>query len=210
VRYSISHGRSGSHLALLIALMCRNFLQFLGRKKLVEAHLGQHLVLDGDTILLHEEERLIRMKQAESGHSDWDRLFYLPTASDAPVRAFRHWLSAATDNGEGPTNTVDWAPGVSRELPPLERNRAVLLDRLNSHTLQCSECRKGLEDAIFAKKLSFSLACVFVATSAALSSIRMSSAAAGLALICAANGYRQMKQQQRFVFEDYVHASRDS
>ena len=187
-------------------LPSRNFLKFFKKGTRVEEHLGQHLVLDGDTPLLHYQERFI--ESASDKRSDWDRIFYLPTPSDAPVRAFRRWLAIASDRGNGPTNTVNWPASMSGRLPPLETDRRVLLDRLHSHTLQCTECSEGLNTTRRRMRASWAATVAFLAAAASLPGIQASCTASGLGCLAAYNGYRLREREKRFIFEDYVHSER--
>ncbi|KAK4371620.1 hypothetical protein RND71_011095 [Anisodus tanguticus] len=99
-------------------------------------HLGQNLILDSDTYLLHVEEHKLK----EIGSYNWLKACYVPTKADAIVVAFRRWLNKYA-GGE-----VDWRGKYNGDLPPTPP-REQLLDRYWTHTVNCTSCNlayKGL------------------------------------------------------------------
>ncbi|CAM9179351.1 unnamed protein product [Discosporangium mesarthrocarpum] len=170
---------------------------------IVRAHLAQHLVLDGDTPALHFQERELYAKgetTVQGGNPD--RSFYMPTVSDVPVRAFRRWLK--DEAGGGPV----WPMGKDAPLGPV-LPREVMLDRLHSHTLQCSECSKAYHGAGKAKKGFGIGSFLCLAAAAAAPRGTWATGLVGGAIVNAAMALYMVRREQEFVFVDYVHASRD-
>ncbi|BBN00577.1 hypothetical protein MPTK1_2g00380 [Marchantia polymorpha subsp. ruderalis] len=112
-------------------------------------------LLDGDESLLHGQERLLR--ESTNGQIEkWNQAFFMPCAADRFVSAFRQWL-----NRHGGKN-VQWADGVDPSLPPLIKNKELLLDRYESHTKHCKVCSKALQNFRIARQALYILAAVLV------------------------------------------------
>lgn len=116
---------------------------FIGLTPEWYSHLGQNRILEDDQIFLHWQERALA---AEGGSQNYARSFYLPTAADRFVIAFRNWV-----------NRYQAEPLADRPLPA---RQAVpdLLERYHSHTEQCNSCRTALKRL---QQLRFSTAMLF-------------------------------------------------
>ena len=88
-------------------------------------------------VFLHAQERFLERLGGRSGRG-WAKHFYLPTAADLYVIAFRKWLEK---HGGG---DPQWAPGVDTALPPMEHAVEALMDRYQSHTKNCLACMTAL------------------------------------------------------------------
>ncbi len=90
------------------------------------SHLGQNRILEDDQIFLHWQEQALA---TEGGSQNYARSFYLPTAADRFVIAFRNWV-----------NHYKAEPLGNRPLPP-RQPVFELMERYHSHTENCSSCR---------------------------------------------------------------------
>eukprot|EP00752_Nemacystus_decipiens_P014318 g12737.t1 len=187
---------------------CRNF--FLQhpviprrfRNSLAKEHLAQQRVLDGDSVILHVQERFLA-GAGEQGVKRPEKTFYMPTDSDTPIRRFRRWYHSR--GGDGPT----WAKGVDpSDLGPV-LPREEILDRLNAHTKDCAACGKAMRVSATVKRLSAWGTLLLLAAAAAaprgMAPVRLATGA--LASACLSVAMR--KREQRFIFVDYVHAKLD-
>ncbi|KAL4418948.1 hypothetical protein ABPG77_001770 [Micractinium sp. CCAP 211/92] len=158
------------------------------------AHLTLHDILDGDTVLLHYQER--HLEQARKG---W-RSCFMATSADGAALALRRWLELAG----GPAG-IPWA-GRSGSLPPAEPSKRVLLDRLSSHTEHCSACSGALRTLRRARTAGLSAAIASTAVAVWLPSEGTTTAATalaaafGVALAAAAHW-----AEPQFVFVDFSH-----
>ena len=67
------------------------------------------------------------LRDATSGLVEkWNKAFFMPTAADRYVGAFRQWLTRFAGKG------VQYAAGVGPNLPPSITNREDLLDRYHT------------------------------------------------------------------------------
>ncbi|KAM0011822.1 putative pheophorbide a oxygenase [Helianthus debilis subsp. tardiflorus] len=117
-------------------------------------HIGQNLIICSDMYLLHIEEK----KLMETGFSNWLKVCFVPTKSDAKVVAFRKWLKKYSGG------QVDWGNGLLPPTPPREQ----LMDRYWSHVVNCSSCNgayKGLNALKVALQV-FSVAAVAMVAAA--------------------------------------------
>ncbi|KXZ51963.1 hypothetical protein GPECTOR_11g86 [Gonium pectorale] len=160
----------------------------------------RNAVLDGDTYMLHIQERLLRAQG-----DDWQRGYYMPAPADSSVVAMRRWL----DEFGGAVPTCE--PGAP--LPPAMSKREVL-DRYSQHTKDCRHCQAALRN--------IDLATALAAAGAALAAVWLvARAVVGLPLLAPASGWgalaavacagavaalRSLRQQ--FFYVDYVHAER--
>ncbi|KXZ52663.1 hypothetical protein GPECTOR_9g708 [Gonium pectorale] len=172
------------------------------------AHVGaidhtffRHPIFDGDTYLLHVQERLL-----EGRGNDWQRGYYMPAPADGSVVALRRWL----DSHGAPTPTCE----TGTRLPPLLPKREVL-DRYGQHTAGCAACRTALrrvELAAAAAGALAALAAVWLVARAAVGLPLLGTAAGGLGLLAAAVGTAAaaalLRLRRKFLFEDYVHADK--
>ncbi len=165
----------------------------------------RNLVLDGDMIFLHYQERFLQQKQQTES---WKTAYKLPTSADRLVVEFRRWFDKYCQ-GKLPWDEVGIS--LSDSLPFLE-NRQQLLDRYNQHTRHCSSCRQAL--AMVRRSQIFLLAyfALVVASVAAMpDAIRVpfglpltATALVGLAVFA----WLKFWLEPRFIFVDYVHADK--
>lgn len=94
-------------------------------------------LLDGDMILLHQQERFFQQKKLVES---WKTAYKLPTSADRLVIEFRNWFEKYC-NGDLPWNEV----GINfLQNSNINDSRTVLLDRYKQHTQHCSSCRGAL------------------------------------------------------------------
>lgn len=94
-------------------------------------------LLDGDMILLHQQERFFQHKKLVES---WKTAYKLPTSADRLVIEFRNWFEKYC-NGHLPWDEV----GINfLQNSNINDSRTVLLDRYKQHTQHCSSCRGAL------------------------------------------------------------------
>jgi phenylpropionate dioxygenase-like ring-hydroxylating dioxygenase large terminal subunit len=92
-------------------------------------HIGNHKVLEDDQVFLHWQER--QLSQA-GGSAATDKAFFLPTAADVYVAALHRWIKNHSSE-----------PFEGEPLParlPVD----ALMDRYQSHTVNCRSCSTAL------------------------------------------------------------------
>jgi phenylpropionate dioxygenase-like ring-hydroxylating dioxygenase large terminal subunit len=92
-------------------------------------HIGQNGVLEDDQIFLHYQERYLA---AKGGSANFTKAFYLPTKADSFVFELRQWV-----------NQYNAEPFPGESFPPI-LSREKLLERYDSHTVNCASCRTAL------------------------------------------------------------------
>lgn len=96
-------------------------------------------VLDGDMILLHQQENFLQQTPYPQG---WKTAYKLPTSADRLVIEFRQWLDKYC-HGQLPWQEV----GINvSEHVKINLNREELLNRYKQHTVHCSSCRNALKN----------------------------------------------------------------
>lgn len=158
-------------------------------------------ILDGDMILLHEQERFL---QERNPTETWKTAYRLPTQSDRMVMEFRRWLDRYAPSLPWATLTTE----PSWTLP----NRTQLLDRYHQHTLICSSCRSALQ---MIQRIKLGLL-VFSAIATAIAALIPDAQRLwiGLPLVLlallalAGYGWLKYRLEPQFYFVDYVHADR--
>jgi phenylpropionate dioxygenase-like ring-hydroxylating dioxygenase large terminal subunit len=167
LEYAINLGNTGKKLGLvvycipispgksrIVAQFPRNFAKTLHRiipRWWNHIH-ERHLVLDGDMILLHQQEYLLQQKQL---NESWKTAYKLPTNADRLVIEFRNWFDKYCQ-GKLPWNQV----GISDlETSKINDNRAEILDRYQQHTQNCSSCRTAVKNL---ERLQIALLAYFV------------------------------------------------
>lgn len=101
---------------------------------------NRNQVLDGDMILLHQQEHFLNQKKS---FTSWKSAYKLPTSADRLVIEFRNWFDKYCQ-GHLPWNEV----GISTlENSKINSDRSVILDRYKQHTQHCSSCRNALKTA---------------------------------------------------------------
>ncbi|KAI3747064.1 hypothetical protein L6452_09507 [Arctium lappa] len=165
-------------------------------------HIGQNLVIDSDLYLLHVEEK----KVLEAGLSNWQKVCFVPTKSDANVVAFRKWLKKYAGG------RVEWGNKFDGSLPPTPP-REVLMDRYWSHVVNCSSCNAAYKslNAIEVSLQVFSLASVAIV--AATKQGMISVAARNTLVVAAVMCFVGSKWLSHFIYKnfryhDYNHAFR--
>ncbi|WP_414754427.1 Rieske 2Fe-2S domain-containing protein [Anabaena sp. CCY 9910] len=154
LEYAISVGNDGKQLGLvtyclpvspgksrIVAQFPRNFAKTLHRltPRWWDHIKTRNLVLDGDMILLNQQEHLIQQRQLSA---TWKTAYKMPTSADRLVIEFRKWFDKYCDGG------LPWKEvGIPiPEAAAINDNRDVLLDRYKQHTRHCSSCRNTLKN----------------------------------------------------------------
>ncbi|MGD1701878.1 Rieske 2Fe-2S domain-containing protein [Dapis sp. BLCC M229] len=125
----------------IIAQSTRNFGNTLQRfKPRWWDHIKtRNLLIDGDMVLLNQQEYLLQQKQSSQS---WKTAYKLPTNADRSVIEFRNWFDKYC-GGKLPWSEV----GISEKNNSLiNNNHALLLDRYQQHTQHCSSCRQALKN----------------------------------------------------------------
>ncbi|WP_016951961.1 Rieske 2Fe-2S domain-containing protein [Anabaena sp. PCC 7108] len=162
-------------------------------------------VLDGDMILLHQQEYFLKQKQFSE---NWKTAYKLPTSADRLVIEFRNWFDKYCQ-GQLPWSQA----GVSVvESSKINDDRAVILDRYKQHTQHCRSCRNAVKNI---HGLQILLLVYFVITISGVAilpdSLRMH---LGLPLVITAllglGAYSWLKFRliPQFYFVDYIHAEK--
>ncbi|GAB4541150.1 MAG: Rieske 2Fe-2S domain-containing protein [Pleurocapsa sp.] len=218
LEYNISFGNDGKKIGLvtycmpvapnksrIVAQFPRNFAKTLHRiiPRWWEHINTRNLVLDGDMILLRQQEYFLQQRS-----DSWQTAYKLPTSADRLVIEFRKWLDRNCD-ARLPWNAKQLN---NSELNPLACSREILLDRYHQHTQHCSSCRNTLETI---KTVQWILLIYFVLAVSGVAvmsdSLRIS---LGLPLVILAilglGVYSWLKfwLQPKFYFVDYIHSER--
>jgi phenylpropionate dioxygenase-like ring-hydroxylating dioxygenase large terminal subunit len=163
-------------------------------------------VLDGDVVMLHEQERELERRRRRGEEAGWQQAYRMPTGADRFVIAFRHWLDR-----HGPP---DWnrliAPGAGDAVAALPAER--LLDRYHQHTVHCASCRGALRRIQALRVAGVGLAAAALAVAALLpDAVRLPWGGplvlVALAALAAAAALR-FSLEPRFRFRPYDHACR--
>lgn len=157
-----------------------------------------HRTLDGDTYLLHLQERQLKKRP-----EDW-RQYYMPWTTDTPVRALRQWLKQHA----GGLKVI--SPGIA-DLPP-QMLKEQVLDRYHQHTVQCVHCSKALKST--EQMIAISQGVSLVGVSSALVLLLgkgplVWTIALGLVAIMAAGATLVLeKLKQSFMYTGYDHTAK--
>jgi phenylpropionate dioxygenase-like ring-hydroxylating dioxygenase large terminal subunit len=188
----------------IVAQFPRNFAQRLHRwtPRWWNHIQERNLVLDGDMILLHAQERDL---QARSLTESWKTAYKLPTSADRLVIEFRRWIDLYCQ-GQLPWGKID----TSLELPL--RHRHQILDRYHQHTLICGSCRQALKNV---HRLQIGLL-IYFAIALSIAAVMPDAFRLWISLplvLTALLGlviYGSLKYwlEPKFYFVDYVHAKR--
>ena len=155
LEYTIRVGNEGKQLGLItyciptypgksriVAQFSRNFAPALN--KFIPrwwSHIKiRNQVIDGDMIILHQQEHFLQERQSEES---WKTAYKLPTSADRLIFEFRNWFDKYSQG------KLPWEK-AGIEVPQnsilkINDNRQELLDRYTQHTLICSSCRKALK-----------------------------------------------------------------
>ncbi|KAG2490575.1 hypothetical protein HYH03_010969 [Edaphochlamys debaryana] len=164
-------------------------------------HIAQrHAVLDGDTYMLHVQERLLLNRD-----NDWRTGYYMPAPADGSVVAMRRWF----DEFGGAVPTCE--PGTP--MPPQMTKREVQ-DRYHTHTVNCRHCKKAMrntEIAMAAAAVAGVVAAVWLVARALVGAPLLAPATAlGAAAVVACGLLVRALAglREQFVYVDYVHADK--
>jgi phenylpropionate dioxygenase-like ring-hydroxylating dioxygenase large terminal subunit len=220
LEYAISLGGGGKQVGLvtyclpvspgksrIVAQFPRNFAKTLHyiTPRWWEHIKTRNLVLDGDMILLHQQEYFLQQRQKKES---WKSAYKLPTSADRLVIEFRHWFEQSC-HGQLPWNEV----GIKvPEKLTINDNRQELLDRYRQHTQHCSSCRRALKWVQHLQIILlgyFALAVVGVTLMPESIRLRLGLPLMAIALLGLAV-YSWLKKwlQPRFYFVDYIHAQK--
>jgi phenylpropionate dioxygenase-like ring-hydroxylating dioxygenase large terminal subunit len=195
----------------IVAQFPRNFSHRLGRllPRWWDHIVNRNAVLDGDLVLLHEQEReLARRRASEPDHS-WKTAYRLPASADRLVIAFHRWLD---QQGGPPWSQLLPADELGAEGPGASIPSEQLLDRYHQHTVHCASCRGALKTI---QRLQIGGVVVFTLTLAATAllpdrqrvSIGLPLATLGLVALGVAAGLR-FALEPRFRYRPYDHSRR--
>jgi phenylpropionate dioxygenase-like ring-hydroxylating dioxygenase large terminal subunit len=189
----------------IVAQFSRNFAQKLHRviPRWWDHLQNRNLILDGDMVFLHYQERMLQQKQQSES---WKTAYKMPTAADKLIIEFRNWFDKYS-GGKLPWQEVGINPP---DILPMNQNREQLLDRYHQHTQHCSSCRGALK---MVQRWQFILLAYFAIVVSGVAvlpdSLRMQW---GLPLIFTAlvglGIYSGLKfwLEPKFYFVDYIHA----
>jgi phenylpropionate dioxygenase-like ring-hydroxylating dioxygenase large terminal subunit len=187
----------------IVAQFSRNFAQKLHKviPRWWDHITNRHLVLDGDMILLHQQELLLQQK-----NKNWQTAYKMPTSADRLVIEFRRWFDHFAQ-GKLPWQEV----GIS-VLPVTEitHNPEQILDRYHQHTQFCSSCNQALK---VTKKLQLVLLINFIISISMVAvmpdQLRLSFGLVLMVIALVGLGiYSWLKfwLEPRFYFINYIHA----
>ncbi|MDJ0594146.1 MAG: Rieske 2Fe-2S domain-containing protein [Pleurocapsa sp. MO_226.B13] len=187
----------------IVAQFPRNFAQRLNSliPRWWEHLQTRNLVLDGDMVLLHQQESFLQNR-------NWQTAYKMPASADRLVIEFRSWFDRYC-GGKLPWDRV----GVT--VPPsiiLETPREVLLDRYHQHTQHCNSCRNTLKAVQLWQWLLLAYFAIVVSIVAVLpDGLRVSlglyltiSALLGLGIAA----WLRFWLMPKFYFVDYIHSDR--
>jgi phenylpropionate dioxygenase-like ring-hydroxylating dioxygenase large terminal subunit len=191
----------------IVAQFPRNFAKTLHRlmPRWWDHINNRNQVLDGDMILLHQQEHFLQQRQQVES---WKTAYKLPTSADRLVIEFRKWFDKYCQ-GKLPWSEV----GLSTpEKTTINDKREEVLDRYRQHTQHCSSCRGALKTVHRLQKVLLGNFVLTISGVALLpDALRLS---LGLPLMAvalsgiAAFAWLKFWLEPRFYFVDYVHAER--
>jgi hypothetical protein len=191
----------------IVAQFPRNFAKSLHR---LTPRWWDHIsvrnqVLDGDMILLQQQERFLQQKQLTES---WQTAYKLPTSADRFVIEFRKWFDRYC-GGRLPWSEV----GIDERLIEItDARREQILDRYQQHTRHCSSCRSAL---LWMQRLQVALLIYFALTVSMVAlfpdvwRLKLGLPLVAIALL-GLGAYARLKfwLVPRFYFVDYVHAQK--
>ncbi|MBD2251423.1 Rieske 2Fe-2S domain-containing protein [Nostoc parmelioides] len=220
LEYAISIGDDGKKVGLvtyclpvspgksrIVAQFPRNFAKTLYRltPRWWDHVKTRNLVLDGDMILLKQQEYFLQQRQLSAS---WKTAYKMPTSADRLVIEFRKWFDKYCE-GRLPWKEV----GIAiPEAYTINDSRDVVLDRYKQHTQHCSSCRNALKNIKLLQVILLGYFAIIIAGVAVLpDSLRVQ---LGLPLIITAilglGLYSWLKfwLVPKFYFVDYIHAEK--
>jgi phenylpropionate dioxygenase-like ring-hydroxylating dioxygenase large terminal subunit len=160
-------------------------------------------VLDGDMILLHQQEFFLQHRQ-----ESWKTAYKLPTTADRLVIEFRHWFDKYCE-GKLPWDQVGLKVSDSVQIC---QDRKVMLDRDRQHTQHCASCRKALQNIQIIQKVLLGYFAVIVAVVAVMPDIiriKFGIPLIGVALVgLGVYSWLKLWLEPKFYFVDYIHSER--
>ena len=165
----------------------------------------RNLVLDGDMILLHYQERFLKQKQQTES---WKTAYKMPTSADRLVIEFRRWFDKYC-SGKLPWQEV----GITlTDFPLISENRQEILNRYRQHTQHCRSCRNTLK---LTKRLQLFLLANFLGTVAVVAlmpdELRMGWGLTLMLIAVVGLGFYSWLKfwlEPRFYFIDYIHSEK--
>ncbi|NJL62370.1 MAG: Rieske 2Fe-2S domain-containing protein [Methylacidiphilales bacterium] len=220
LEYAIAFGNSGKQMGLvtycipispgksrIIAQFPRNFAKTLHRftPRWWNHITERNLILDGDMVLLQQQEYLLQKQQALGS---WKTAYKMPTGADRLVIEFRQWFDKYSQ-GKLPWDEVGInALGYAKINP----NRKQVLNRYEQHTQHCSSCRGALKNIQTWQLFLLAYFAIIVPIVAVLPDTLRSKI--GIPLIISAllglGIYAILKLwlEPKFYFIDYIHAEK--
>ncbi|CEM40130.1 unnamed protein product [Vitrella brassicaformis CCMP3155] len=183
-------------------------------------HMWETYFLNQDMVFPHQQERNILNQMAAVGAASgqspqegvpYDRVCFLPSASDVPTRSLRRWLHKFSPPGIIPTyaNTYPRLQ-ASSALGSAERDRSLLQDVYESHTKHCPICMGAMRNIRRGKLASLALA--FLTSTATFTSALLRRTGVGsialmsLAALASASSYVGLRWVEgRFIMIDFHH-----
>ena len=219
LEYDIQFGASGKKIGLvtyclpvspgksrLVALFPRNFAIKLHHiiPRWWDHITNRNLVLDGDMIILHQQESFLH-QQAEKS---WQIKYKMPTSADRLVIEFRNWFDKYCQ-GQLPWHKVGLN---SATITQINDSRHQLLDRYEQHTKHCHSCRETLKKTQLLQRFLLVFFAVVVAVVALLpEQLKLSFGVPliGLGFVgLGAYAWVKLWLEPRFLFMDYVHSQK--
>ncbi|HEY9615890.1 MAG TPA: Rieske 2Fe-2S domain-containing protein [Microcoleaceae cyanobacterium] len=186
----------------IVAQFPRNFGKVMHRltPRWVEHMLIRNPVLDGDMMLLHQQEYYL---QQQTG-ATWNTAYHLPTSADRLVIEFRRWFDKYCQGH------LPWpATNLPAQINP---DRRVIFDRYQQHTQICSSCKGALQRIQQIQVALLGGFAIAVALTTVLPDGSRQSIGIPLMLLAllGLGGFAWLKfyLEPRFRFVDYVHADR--
>ncbi|MGE5658723.1 MAG: Rieske 2Fe-2S domain-containing protein [Actinomycetota bacterium] len=165
----------------------------------------RNLVLEGDMILLHQQEHFFKQKQQKES---WETAYKLPTSADRLVIEFRRWFDRYA-GGKLPWEEVGLA---EVETAAICEERQFLLDRYRQHTQHCHSCRTTLKRVQGLQRVLLTYVAVAVPTVAVMpDALRFKLGLPMMAVALSSLGiYSWLKLwlEPKFYFVDYIHAEK--
>lgn len=191
----------------IVAQFPRNFAKTLHR---LTPRWWEHIsvrnqVLDGDMILLQQQERFLQQRQLTES---WQTTYKLPTSADRFAIEFRKWFDRYC-GGQLPWSEV----GLNdRSTWMSDDRREQILDRYQQHTRYCSSCRSAL---LTVQRLQMALLIYFALTISAVAlfpdalKLKLGLPLVAIALLgLGTYTWLRFWLSPRFYFVDYIHAKR--
>ncbi len=154
LEYAISIGNEGKQLGLItycmpvtpgksriVAQFSRNFATsnlYKFTPRWWEHIKLRNFVLDGDMVLLQQQEYILKQKEKKG---TWKTTYRLPTTADRLVIEFRKWFDKYCQ-GKLPWEEV----GITDNKIYTIKDRQLVLDRYRQHTQHCHSCRTALKN----------------------------------------------------------------